>query len=288
MNGSFYEYHVIENADLPFFMGVDKVVTEQTSSLLSNWHENIEILHCIEGEGHIVLNGEIVPISSGETVVANSNVIHSARSDTYMMYYYLIIDKTFCLDNGINTDSVCFAKRFVNHEVTANFHTLANKFRCKENIRKDPFAVAKIRKCVLSILVSMCENNLDNESLPENSNLPGLQRIEQAIMYVNNHYTEKITLDDVSMHTGMSKFYLSREFKTVTGFTIVAYINTLRCKLARDLIKRGFSVSDAAEKSGFENMSYFTKTFKRYVGNLPSDFARDNRILTVSKYHNTI
>ena len=269
-----HETHIMPDALLPFIFHTDKT---KSSRIAPNWHENIEILHCTQGEGYILLGGEVVPISGGETVVANSNVIHSCRSDTYMMYSYLIIDKSFCIDNSINTDVVRFSKHFVNNEITGLFSTLANIYRTNSNPTDTPFTVAKIRKCVLDILVSMCENNLDVTGTPEKNNTTCIGYVEKAITFINRNYTDRITLDDVCEHAGISKFYLSREFKTVTGFTVITYINTLRCRFARDLIKRGFAVSDAACKSGFDNMSYFTRTFKRYVGVLPSEFARGTK-----------
>ena len=52
--------------------------------------------------------------------------------------------------------------------------------------------------------------------------------------------------------------------------TVIEYVNILRCKEAKRLISEGQSVSEAAIASGFNNLSYFTRTYKKYVGELPS------------------
>ena len=64
---------------------------------------------------------------------------------------------------------------------------------------------------------------------------------------------------------------MSRDFKKYTGNTVFEYINISRCKTAATLIASGMSVSAAANECGFENLSYFSRTYKKYMGKLPSD-----------------
>ncbi|ELP5185316.1 helix-turn-helix transcriptional regulator, partial [Clostridium perfringens] len=69
-----------------------------------------------------------------------------------------------------------------------------------------------------------------------------------------------------------SKYYTCRTFKEVTGKTILDYINHIRCINARNLILyNGYTISESAYKSGFNNLSYFSKTYKKYMGLLPSE-----------------
>ena len=81
----------------------------------------------------------------------------------------------------------------------------------------------------------------------------------------------KIYLDGIASATLTDKYALSRLFKRVTGQTPVQYINTYRCRKAAEYISDGKNVSEAAHACGFTNMSFFTKTFKAYMGKLPSD-----------------
>lgn len=65
---------------------------------------------------------------------------------------------------------------------------------------------------------------------------------------------DKLSLDDIADHIGISKFSLSREFKKLTGNTVVSFINILRCSEAKRLMEKGMSVSSAAYACGFENL----------------------------------
>ena len=53
--------------------------------------------------------------------------------------------------------------------------------------------------------------------------------------------------------------------------TVLEYVNTVRCRHARELLVGGASVKDAAIRSGFDNFSHFSSVFKKYTGVLPSE-----------------
>ena len=95
--------------------------------------------------------------------------------------------------------------------------------------------------------------------------------MKKAIAYIHTHLSEPITLDTLAAHVGIGKFHLSRRFKAFTGKTVVQVITLMRCTEARRLMEGGLSVSAAAASCGFENLSYFTRTFKSLLGILPSN-----------------
>ena len=111
------------------------------------------------------------------------------------------------------------------------------------------------------------------QDLPEGQqNSRKLDMVRSAISYIRQHFTEDITVDDICRHLGFSKYYFCREFRRITGRTVTDTINLLRCSHAKSLISSGrCNVSESAERSGFRNLSYFSKTYKRYNGILPSD-----------------
>ena len=93
-------------------------------------------------------------------------------------------------------------------------------------------------------------------------------------MYIRSNFTKKLSLDNIAIYVGISKYHLCREFKTLTGNTIIEFINTLRCTEAKRLIEKGMRVSEAAYTCGFDNLSYFSRTFQHIIGHEPSFFAK--------------
>ena len=70
------------------------------------------------------------------------------------------------------------------------------------------------------------------------------------------------------------KYQLTRAFKRATGQTVITFINHVRCQHAANYIANGESVSRAALLCGFENFSYFSKTFQKFMEKLPSAYAK--------------
>lgn len=98
------------------------------------------------------------------------------------------------------------------------------------------------------------------------------ERVKNAIKIIREEYNKKLTLEYIARLVYTDKFTLSKEFKRYTKMTVVEYINNFRSKKASELITDGLTVNEAARKCGFNNMSFFTKTFKNFMGELPSKY----------------
>lgn len=274
MYKSHYETHVMSNPSLPFIFHTDTVLAHESLSILSNWHTNIELLHCIDGEGTVILDGKSIRFIVGDTVCVNSKVIHRVISDEKVIYRCLIVESGFCAENGIDAERLRFKERFSSEVMDGQFSELYAEYGKDE--KSDSLRRAKIRCTVLRIMIELCENHIADrmESTSEKMNL---DRVKKALDYIHGHFSEQVTLDELSRYVGVSRYYLSRSFREATGSSPIEYINTVRCKEARQLIERGSPVSEAARICGFDNMSYFTRTFKKNMGILPSKL-REGRL----------
>ncbi len=83
-----------------------------------------------------------------------------------------------------------------------------------------------------------------------------LGRARQAVLYIRTNFDRKLLLEKIAAAVSIDKYTLSREFREVTGMTVVQYINSYRCKRAVEYIEDGNTVSEAARLCGFQNMSF--------------------------------
>ena len=91
--------------------------------------------------------------------------------------------------------------------------------------------------------------------------------INQALDFIQHHYDEKISLDDVAQKLNLSKHYLCSAFKKVTGENMSLYINKLRIEKAKSLLlESGSSIKEIFEEVGYSNQQYFSKVFKKITG----------------------
>lgn len=95
--------------------------------------------------------------------------------------------------------------------------------------------------------------------------------------YIEENYTENISLEKAAKIVSMSKSYLSTIFKKVTGINFNEYVMTVKMDKAYELLKTGdLTIYEVAEKIGFNNPNYFSKVFKKYKGISPSETKSKN------------
>lgn len=107
--------------------------------------------------------------------------------------------------------------------------------------------------------------------------------IHKATGYIKQHYTSKLTLDEVAKFVYLSKSYLSKIFKEELHCNFANYVNNLRVEKSKILLMdQSINLIDLAAMVGFEDQSYFTKVFKKVVGVSPGKY-RENRGNTLYK-----
>lgn len=268
MIDSVYELNLMSNPLLPF--RINRGTTHRSYNV-PNWHENTEVLYCSGGTGYFYCNGKRYAVTAGDMVVANSEMLHNVSTDDTLEYCCLILDRHFCLDNGIPTTKLVFRELIRDPEATRAF---LNIYDANDRYKQTGafYEVAAIRAAVLEYLRVLCRDHLIQET---RSPVPHRgEAVKKAVIYIRKHLSEPMTLDDIAGHAGINKHYLSRLFKEVLGKTVFETIRVLRCNEAKHRIEEGMSVSEAAHSCGFENLSYFTRTFKQYYGVLPSHCGR--------------
>lgn len=102
-------------------------------------------------------------------------------------------------------------------------------------------------------------------------------QISDVIIYINKNMHKKISLDEISRKTNISKYYLCHSFSSMVGMTVFEYVQFVRISKAKQLLaETDYSVLDIALRVGFDNSAYFSKVF------------RQNEKMTPSQYRKTI
>lgn len=96
-------------------------------------------------------------------------------------------------------------------------------------------------------------------------------RLDKVRTYVSCNYGRTISIEEIARYTGMNRAAFCRFFRKHSGKTFVRYLNEYRVSLARQMLeKKRLSVSDICYACGFNDISYFCRTFKRIAGCTPS------------------
>lgn len=112
------------------------------------------------------------------------------------------------------------------------------------------------------------------ESQKDHIKMGRSKQVSPLISYIDSHITEDLSLELLSKQFFLTPSYLCRIFKNGTGTTIHKYITAKRITLAKDLLTRGYSVTDACHMSGFTDYNGFLKSFVETVGIPPKKYAQ--------------
>jgi len=121
---------------------------------------------------------------------------------------------------------------------------------------------------ILSQLRSQLETH--DETLPD-------ARLLRAVEYIEENYTENITVEQLAKVCRMSTSRFFPCFKKAMGVTPVDYINHVRVRAAIIALMRGkeFSIESISEQAGFESSAYFRRVFKRITGKTPREYRKN-------------
>ncbi len=118
----------------------------------------------------------------------------------------------------------------------------------------------------------------DDDEMHLNLKLSESLKLSAILKYINQHINENLSLDELAQRFSLSKFYLTRRFKELTGLSLHQFIVKKRLTRARYLISVGIDPYRAAVDAGFNNYSHFSRTFKSYFGQNPSSIPKAHTI----------
>ena len=119
--------------------------------------------------------------------------------------------------------------------------------------------------CVLLELLYLLNRVHEPLTIPT----PADKRIQDILLYINEHLTENLSLDHLATIFFINKYHLCKIFKSITGYTINHYITYKRLLLVRELHDKGASLLEASTNAGFNSYAHFYKMYKREFGTNP-------------------
>lgn len=247
-----------------------------------HWHAELEIVVIKKGTGLISVDFEKRTVSSGDIVFIRPGQLHSIEQNgARKMEYENIILKPELLISG---EADLCARQFITP-------LMKGELRCVTFLTQAVPGYPEISDCI-SRIDHLCEKRPDGYQLAvkgflfqlvflllshrqKKSTSPALQtksleKIKTILKYVEEHYADHITIDDMAAITFYSKSHFMKFFKAHMGTGFIEYLNDYRLTIAERLLRTSdATVLEIAEKSGFDNLSYFNRMFKRKYGQSP-------------------
>lgn len=268
----------------PVNISLEKIEAYEQDSFLWHWHPEIEITWVISGEIEYHVNEHTYILSEGEGLFGNSNTLHSGHMKDGKECTYLSI--TFHPRFIYGYGSSVLQTKYVN-TITAN--DAWDSLKLEKDIEWHQEIIQWMRKIyeisqeqpmdyelqVHMILMQIWQKlyqyfaNLPEKEKKSNAHL---QRLRDIVFYIQEHYAEEISLDDVADSVSLCKSECCRFFKKHMGMTIFDYILFLRIQNSLPLLRNGESVTKAAGLVGFSSPAYYGQIFKRYMKCTPREY----------------
>ena len=243
-------------------------------------HRNHEIYYMVSGSTKYVVGDELFNVEAGNVVIIPKGVFHTTDSENCTQSERFLIS----FDDALFDDETrCILDMLLSHRL------LSIPSKRREELESILLAVEKyygsdtpVGKATLKLHLLEALAFVVKYSVEAVMNISDADRIVHKISdYINVHYSEELWLEKLSRIFSISESYLSRKFKSVTGVGINEYITFVRIMNAEQLLREGgHSITEVAERCGFNDSNYFSSVFKKIKGTTPLKFSKmasDNR-----------
>ncbi len=233
---------------------------------LPHFHSSLELIYVRAGEMKATLDGRTHPVRAGQVVLVPSYAVHHFATETTSDTLVLIVP----LDYIPFSKNQLLKKSFV-HTVITNpepgdlLHIL--EILASGRYAPDHVIYRGYVQVVVGLIIEMgglCEKTTDQSSV----------LIRDILTYLQEHYLEEISLNDLAQHFGYSSSRFSHLFNASFQTSLSAYLNSLRCRHAASLLLDGTPQVDAALQSGFDNMRTFYRAFRACYQETPLQYCR--------------
>ena len=270
----------------PMTVNHDDLWSFEGKNVPIHWHNDLEINLIREGEAVFQVYQKSYRVRTGEGFLLNRNVPHSCSSpgNEHVRYSTILVRPDFLYgDFGSDVERKCFQPFLQNSAIPCiyltGFDENGNEILQKLNQVEEAFD--RKRFCYeLKIKGLLCEafamilyghRQELTKFVPEN--LQELERLEKMLNYLNMHFTEVISLQDLADQVHLSREVCCRLFKKMTGKTITGYLEEYRVNKSFSLVQSGqYSMTQITEMVGFSNPSRFASAFRKRFGCNPGEY----------------
>ena len=244
-----------------------------------HWHKEWELIRIIEGFFQIFIDNKQFNLSKGDIMLIPSETLHGGEPDD-CIYECLDFD-LYALFKKLDFAKAHLRPFYRKNYITqiyfpkndqCEFNIIANKLmHCFDDDCPELDAI-----CYIGNIFSYIIKNGRYSTQKDNSDSRWVYKIKPVLEYIDQHFGETISLEDLARIAGMNEKYFCRVFYSLTHYTPMNYVNFYRIEQAAYMLDTtDLSVTDIGMECGFWESSHFTKVFKKYKGTTPKKYRQN-------------
>lgn len=271
------------------FFPLQRYITELKEGytmVMPHWHEEAELTRILDGSCIYQIELQSFIVQSGDFLFIPPGVLHSItvrpgtkmRSETFVFHFH------FLGSMAADVCSIRYLAPVANHQLLPPFlftkehpfHKSANQIMKKISssyVQKNPGYELLIKAALLELIAGLIPYCNQSE-LPSSYHYEQMQKLKTVLSYLEEHFSESISIRQMADLCFYSPYHFMRFFKKYTGMSCLEYVKKKRLEQAALLLKQGISPTEASSCSGFENLSYFYREFKKYYNLTPGEYQK--------------
>lgn len=268
-----------------FFEYRRRAVAPSRPGLFPHSHDFCELHFHHSGECAYLTEHGLYDLTDTSVIFTRPGELHGVRvmeACSYVHSYFYIPTDAFLFLGEPSPMRFFFNRPFGQRNYLRMPHDAAEECRshlaaiCKDATQNETDrsvnALAQLMM-ILTAINRVLESGSPNAAHAEESNA----LLSEALRCIHANIGEIGSVDDLARRLYVSREYLSRLFSKTMGITLSRYITLKRIELAKNLLRKGETLSDVSAACGWEDYSYFIHVFHREVGITPAKFRSEKR-----------
>lgn len=260
------EFHFVDSSHPRYFMPL-------------HWHMEYELIYITKGTLNVIIDDKSYFLTSGDSALISEGCIHGYQPND-CIYESIVLD----LMSFLSGNMLCKSRVENTFSASTTIKPVYPKGDDVNQILKQLFTTIKNEKESYELTVvgllwqfvgSIIQNNLytTNTQLQAQNSINRIKQIKKVLRRIRLDYDKPLSLSDLASETELSPKYFCIFFKQITGKTPINYLNFYRIECAcEQLLATDNSITDIAYSCGFNDLSYFIKSFKKLKNITPKKF----------------
>ncbi|MEW9937174.1 helix-turn-helix domain-containing protein [Clostridium butyricum] len=269
----------------PLLISNEKLSKYESSSFLWHWHPEIEITYITKGEMIYTINSKVYHLCEGQALFGNTNSFHtgcmfknydceytSITFDSKLIYGYensiIYLKYVESIIKNFSLYSLYFDLSEEWHNEVINVIKSIVKLNKQKHVFFEIDIIENLHKFWKLVLL----NYKVTQELTSHDKR-NYDRIRSTLVYIENNYNSKLTLDSIAKHINLSESECSRLFKHYMNMPLFEYILEYRIKKSLIYLSNPkYSIVEVATNVGFNDSNYYSKVFSKINGCSPTKY----------------
>lgn len=261
------------------------IIMDDKTYVDRHWHDWLEFCYVEDGEFEITIDEKTLTLYSGDLLMINFGLMHSliAKKKTHLLSFQ--ISCQYLVENVPWFDPshiLCYSRAIASYQEYQNYAELIKTFQEMTTLFKKQDEVSLLGyqgKLYTFIYQLQTIFQKDQNIIKNRSFLPLLNNrndfVVRIIFYINSHYQDNLTLEDLADEFHVSPQYISKVLKKELSMTYRQYLNIIRLKSAKYfMFHSNKNITDIAYECGFPNVHSFIDLFKKCYGMTPKKYSQ--------------